>query len=688
MERLFPQRWPGLLLVAVLGLVAAVSVSMAGAAADTGLSAPLHEPENQVSTEPAAHDPQAEEAWESPEPAPNLPQVRPADPIETPKLWWETMLPRLAKGDFWPPLDGPALAWFAVVVILLLGLRVKTLFCQQNLDALVLAATCLLLVLRTDAGLLSDWPAGKTGQWWSYLLLSAAAGYWLLRGLRCLLSRTVSRHDGALPDGAMFVLVLAGLAIGIAHIATDPLSSGSQDGIVGGLCTAQTGKLPYGEAPGHDSRSPLLYLLHAGAVKVLPPETTWTDDDSVITMSWEGRDAWPEDWWQAGDFAAARLVNALLFVLLLLALSTIGRRLHSASAGLVMVALFCVFPGTVECLTRPDIMLPATLLAWSVALAVVPGVGGLLSLLLIVMAGLAWPWAWLALPVLLGYFLRQGWEAVGAVVGVVAGIAISLVGLLWLTLPSLPQADGALARAGLPPAYTISRSDDGALVPAERAAGELREPGWLGFFWKYLVRNENLILDSYETSPEVSAVRGGDIGIADLFYRKLDPTADARAEVTERYRAEMARQGSTKRLPAALRTALEHTWLAAAPAATDLPGTWELWSAQAGQESWWPMIRKLTKLLAGLIGVGVVDLLLFGRRPQPHQLVGGLLVVSSATLLTSYLGAVDNLAWLLPTVLALWAVHAQPPAAQQKRDAPPPLLDTDSGPAPRISVDR
>ena len=60
-----------------------------------------------------------------------------------------------------------------------------------------------------------------------------------------------------------------------------------------------------------------------------------------------------------------------------------------------MMAVFCVFPGSLECLPRPEIMLPSFLLTWTIVFALLPFVGGALATLCLVLAGVAWPWAWL-----------------------------------------------------------------------------------------------------------------------------------------------------------------------------------------------------------------------------------------------------------------------------------------------------
>ena len=598
--------------------------------------------------------------------------------------------------DFWPALTGSTLTWFAIVVILVLTFQFKPLLSERNLDGLVLAATCLLLALRTDSVHLPNWAFGQTGQWWSYLLLSVAAAYWLLRGLLALSAHTIHRHACNVSSGALFILIVAGLAIGITKIATEPLSAGSQDGIVGGLYTAETGMLPYGEVSDHDSRSPGLYLLHAGAVRLLPPEQITSTGTAGPAMSWENRSGWiGQDWWRDGDFACVRLANGLLFVAMLVALYIIGRRLHSAGIGLTMLAVFCVFPGALECLTRPEIMLPATLLGWSIALVLIPGVGGLLSTLVLVLAGTAWPWAWLGLPVLWGYFFRNGWQAFSSLVGFIGGIVAILAGLTWLTLPNLPRADGALYRAGLEPSYVVDRGDDDILRVTQYESVEEARSGLLRPFWKFLINSENLTLDTTVLGPDLSQVYAvDDIDTRSLLFNRLDPTVTARAELARRYRTAMELEPTITRVWVGLRTMLEQTWLSATPPLTSWPGTWALWSQSSSGSDWWPMIRKITKIVVGLLSIIIGLVLLRRQDTRPVHLMGGLLVMSSATLFVGYQGAVVNLVWLMPAALAVWAAHHEPPpkpnAGQRGMSADrlaARLNPIATGPAPRITVE-
>jgi hypothetical protein len=277
----------------------------------------------------------------------------------------------------WPDLRGPVLTWFAVFVILLLALQAKPLLAWRNLDGLVLAATCLLLALRANTDAAPTRFVGQTWQWSSYLALTIVAAYWLLRGLHLVFTR-VARVGGCnLSSGAMLVLVVAGLAISIDQIVRTPISPGSRDAMIGGVQMARSGKLPYGDVSGSDSRSPLLYVLHAGAAGLT--EMVAADDEvPAATTSLAGRQGSPNRQLVSVEVTAVRVVNAVLLVITAAGLYLVGRRLHSSAMGFSIVAIFCVFPGVVECLPRPEIMLPAALLTWGLAFALLPGVGGLL----------------------------------------------------------------------------------------------------------------------------------------------------------------------------------------------------------------------------------------------------------------------------------------------------------------------
>ena len=169
---------------------------------------------------------------------------------------------------FWPDLGPGTLGWFAALAILALMLRPRPLLSLRNLDGLVLAGMCLLLVLREDTRVACY---RQTGQWWAYIGLTAAAAYWLVRGIGLLLARRTQSPVQPVPSGPLTILVIVGLVLAVHQIATAPVSDGSRDGIIGGLYSEATGRLPFGEPDVPDSRSPLLYLLHASALRVAEP---------------------------------------------------------------------------------------------------------------------------------------------------------------------------------------------------------------------------------------------------------------------------------------------------------------------------------------------------------------------------------------------------------------------------------
>lgn len=591
--------------------------------------------------------------------------------IEEPATLWPGLL---------PDLRGPTLTWIAVVVILVLTLQTKPLLSWHNLDGLMLALTALLLPLRSNLGVFQNDPTGQTVQLWAYLLLSVVGLYWLARGLRLLFIKAVPALGPNVSEGAMIVLIVAGLFVAGGRIANAPLSDGSRDGLIGGIFTAETGKLPYGDALGHDARSPLLYLLHAGAVKLVEPTY-----GPGIEMRWADRSAWlNESVLVTADPTTARLVNMLLFLLLIGAVAGLGHRLHSVVLGQTLVAILCIFPGVLECLPRPEIMLPTVLLAWSIAFVTVPGVGGLLSVLTLVLAGLAWPWAWLALPAMLAYFFRRGWQAFGATIGLLGAAAALLVGMTTLVAPTLPRADGALRGAGIIPTYTARLSDDGTTIIERSRPSETIEPTFKKWFWKPLLDRDNGRLDSASARP---ALPNG-VDAASIMYRDVTATGEAREALQGEYRAALAREPKPIRAWASLRTLLEATWKPEIEPPMPMIGTWDLWpTGEPGSVGRWALIRRGGKIVVVVLALLVAFVLIRGRRGQLHQLIGGLLAVCAATLLISTTGTATNWVWLMPTALA--ALAAKGGSITSRLETPaserPPL---DLGPAPRITVEK
>lgn len=596
----------------------------------------------------------------------------------------------LALSGFWPDLSPPTLAWFAAVVILALTLRLRPMLTLRNLDALVLVGMCLLVALRggSPAAPLRAWgPA-----WWASVGLTASAVYWLVRGAVLLRGGGSARHEGNVSRGAMVVLLSAALAVGVHQLATAPISDGSRDGIIGGLCLAETGRLPYGDAPGFETRSPLLYLVHAGAVWAVPPILEPRVAEQPEAMLWDTRDEWlATPWLEQATLTAARLVNAVFFVLMLVGLLVIGRFLRSAAVGPTMVAIFCVFPGALECLPRPEIMLPTVLLTWTIAFALMPAVGGLLATLTLTLAGAAWPWAWPGLPVLLAYFWRRGWPALGSSAGLLAGGALIAAGLLALVRPGMPRADGALAIAGERPAYTVQLAADGVLVIDRRDAGQPPGPAQRALsapLWRWLLRSESVTLPRQPGGLDIdwpNAVSGEDV-----LFREVAASPEARAALQPAYRSAVGELPWYRRLPVALRTVLEATWVPVTPVAGPVPGAWALWAGPQPLEGGWVLVRRLVKVAVGLLAVVAAVLICLGQRTAPRHLVAGLLAVGAGSLLASASGAVTNLVWLLPAALALWALHEVPEskiAATELAEFQELAAAGEDGPAPRITYE-
>lgn len=585
----------------------------------------------------------------------------------------------------WPRLQTVHLAWLAVIIILLLGFRTNPLGSCRNLDTILLALASILLLLRYDVGTPPDWALDHTFQWWSTVLLSVIVGYFLLRGIYLLRSRSIPRLDANLQGGALAVIVVIGLVVGIQQVVTAPLSDSSIDAVIGAAYTAETGNLPYGDTIQHDHQSPLLYLLHAGTIQLLPVGIEIEGTEAGIDLAWSNRDKWQgTNWQQTADLAATRLANGLIFILTLLGIYIIGTRLHSSAMGLSMVAIFCVFPGVVECLAHPDLMLPTLLLTWTLAFALLPGVGGLLATFTIILAGIAWPWAWLGFPIVLAYFLRQGLHALGAILGTAAGIAAIAAGLLYLAQPTVPRMHGALAVTGLQPEYTVDRRDANTLQIKPYVADEIPQPGATKWAWNYLLQLETVHLAASGDQPEFSTIITPDAAnLAEIQFNQLNVRPDAMQEMNDRYRAALTNVKPLERIMLSARSVIEATWFPQRGRELIFPSTWRIWSdGEAFSGGLWVNIRRGAKLLTGVVSLLIALALLVGAPPRrPAQLVGGLLIMAALVLLTSRGGATTNLAWILPMILATWAVHYQGPPPVKKAATAPPIGPTTKPPS-------
>jgi hypothetical protein len=286
---------------------------------------------------------------------------------------------------------------------------------------------------------------------------------------------------------------------------------------------------------------------------------------------------------------------------------------------------------------------------------------------------------------MLGYFWRQGWHALGSTVGLLGGAAVILVGMTGLVAPSWPRESGALAQAGLTPAYEAQLSDDGTPVIAQRQPTEAVERTFKSWVWEFLLERDELGLDSIASrlalpnGVDASAVKVRDVAV----------TGAARKELQRDYREALNYAPGVTRTCASLRTLLETTWKPEIMRAPSRLGTWDLWAAATpGANARWTAIRRSGKVVVGLLALLAAFMLIRGERGRSHQLMGALLVVSAGTLLISMEGVVTNWVWLIPTIFAVLsarngAVRAQP-APRPIGDLPP----YQQGPAPRITVEK
>lgn len=564
-----------------------------------------------------------------------------------PEPIWRLIAPRFSQ---------TGVSWIAAAIVLTLLVQLRPIFSLRNLDALVLALMCLNFPLRAlgATGVEGD-PSGRSVQFYSYLALSVFTAYWLARGvgLACA-KRVVPFTVNAAPAG-LAVLVVASLALGMNALFSQPVSEASRYAMVGGMYFRDTGKLPYGELLGRDDASPLNYLLHAGATRLIPP----INED--VALGWSNRGEWltPE---RIGDLdvAAARLVNGVLFILLFGGVAWLGHRLHSFSMGKTAAAVLCVMPMTHACLGEPAIMIPAVLLTWALAFTTVPGVGLLLAAFLVVVAGLAWPWAWLVLLPLLAYSTRRGWQAFGAVVGTLGGVAACLAIVYVFTAPALPRPERAIAAIGERPQYgatisggrlMIEKWPDAAPPPAANAAKT--------WFWNFLLEAETSTIVGADHS--LSLPVGVDPG--SVRYRDVAASPAALALIQPNYQGAVSGLPDGQRLLIAIRTVLEAVWLGPEARSKEVPPVWDVWFQRGSPSERAETITLVRRIVKG--GVGVVALLLaiivLRRENATEQaLLGAVLAITAGVALCSFAGAVSDAAWWIPALLGAIAAGGEP----------------------------
>lgn len=603
--------------------------------------------------------------------------------------------------DWLPRTDGVPLMWIAIVFILALTIRTDAWLSLRNIDGFVMAAACVLLMLRVPNGVADLTYEDQMLLKWSYPLLLGVGGYWLLRGFLLARGGSARAHGCNVSTGAMLVMLAFAIGVSVTAVLTAPASPGARDAVVGGQYLADTGKLPFGHTPGYDGQSPLLYALQAGAVKLMPAYVKV--NGNLVSPAWEYRDGWMTgNWWEAADLTSISAVNLLLLALTVSALFVAGRRLHSTPMGLTIATLFCIFPGTVECVAKPEVMLAAALLSWTAAFATLRGVGGLLSTLCMVLAGVAWPWAWLGVPVLAGYFMRKGLHSIGGVVGVVGGAAAVLAGLTWLTIPTFPRAEAALAEAGMSPRYAASMHEGTLLYEPHDAPGAEAQPqDWAARVKSWLWMP---LIDDGIRVGEMDALTAG-VDVSRAGFHEIAANGEARQALQRKYETVIASEPLLTRTRAALRSVIEATKWPLARHEPRFVGAWQMlagggaFGATAEGEARVVYYRRISKILAGVVSLLIAAMLFFGPVKERYNLFGGLLAVMAFGLIATESGPAGNLALLLPFVLIALAVHgerrpnirvaAKPGGAQNrsssKSEAMPPLK---LGRVPRISVEK
>jgi hypothetical protein len=402
-----------------------------------------------------------------------------------------------------------------------------------------------------------------------------------------------------------------------------------------------------------------LYLVHAGVAAVSEP--TFLENGAPSRVTWDNRALWSNDWTQDALIMPARLVNALLFVLTLLAMFVLGNYHHSRPMGLTAATIFCSFPAVLECLPQPDIMLPVALLSWSIALAVMGGLGPLLASILLVLAGVAWPWAWLAVPMMLAYLLRRRVQAVAGVLGMAVALVGVVYGLRQWTAPTLPRADGVLAAAGQAPAFVATLAPDDRIALAANAPQPV-EAHILKPFWSFLLQ-----LDTASLGPDV--ISGEPRGALLKTVAPADAAAQRRLQTV--YREKIEREPPFSHYSAVIRTLFECVWLRAPDGEARTRSAWALWSGDTPEgAARIATVRRIVKLVVGLLCLLVALALLRARQIEDHHFVGAFLVVVASTMIVSSGGAVANLAWLAAPLLAAMVVESETPAlSSATRDA-------------------
>lgn len=571
----------------------------------------------------------------------------------------------------WPEPNPIQLSWFAAIAILALTLRARNPLSLASLDGISLAGAAILFVLRDLDGSQRG-VGGHSWSWWAISLFPLIALYWLIRGILLFSGARPARLSRAALGGPVVVFAFVGLLLAGRSVATGLIPPAMHDGFIGATGMLESGALPYGDFPGHDSRGPLLYSFVAGVLKVTQPAVLPDVPLAEGPMAPERTIVFPADPPVRYDATALRGANALLICLATIALFIIGVGCGARSLGAGLAAIFLLFPGVREGFGDTELLLAATLLAWSLAFLFVPWVGSFFSALCLTLGGVSCPWLWLGIPLMLAFHLRRGAALVGTVCGLLLGFAA--LGFVFANhvRPTLPRERGVLAAADLPPRFRATLSADGQVLQISideredrpRFAARLAAP-----MLRKLLEQEDLSLEAAfrrKGLPEFVLPDG--VAPHAVFYTDIAAEGAAADVLQSEYRVDLAAAPDKTRFFAAIRTVIESTWLPAAPVgAADgavEPSTWRAWSLEpGGMASRVDAARRAMKIIAILCALVMALGLLVRRDAGFGEFAGALLATLTLAFLASEPGSAARWAWIVPAILAAHAVQRETAAA-------------------------
>ncbi|MGE3180003.1 MAG: hypothetical protein AB7N71_00085 [Phycisphaerae bacterium] len=563
----------------------------------------------------------------------------------------------------WPSFNRVQFAWIGVLGILAITLMLRRGSELAALDGLLLAfaATCMLL---RSVHTTPDFLVGHDLSWWTYLALLAIVVYFAVRGMFLLGNQVPDQVGRSGNEGAAFVFLVAAILFGTWYAKNVPPAQASVDGLLGGRETMDFGTLPYGTTSNHNHRSPLLYLWYASLAKMdlVNPLPDRASEFEFERTNFEVRtQVAPYLWYSARPILWSNLFFAGLT---LIGLMVIGSRLHSASVGLSLAALFALFPGTLDAITNSELLLGTALLTWAIAFSLLPLLGGFFGALFFVAAGFVWPWAWLGLPILLAYSWVRGWMVVWSIFGFLAGVGLFVWALPILVPASLPQPRGFWSDSAEFPRYAAAFDPEQltlTITPmTERQRTELAaEPHTFAPMIDWLLRQGSTTIDRLAST----SFSDGRVVIAEgvdphtTHYAAILPVDElSRSKLQAQYQFDMSTADPKKQFMGSLRTLIEDTWRPGKSPYSLEQSAWRSWGAlEKSKADQIRTIRRVIKTMALVLAALCSVILLSRKAVAPPAFVGALLAVLAVGFIASLNGPGDHWAWILPAMLAAHA---------------------------------